>query len=262
MRTRESGFSLVELSIVTGIIAIIALSMAEILSKSSHSQMLLSQKTDSIILRNYLVDLFGNQKVCSCILNGIQVNGSDPQFNQELSQLKGDCHGTVILEKEKKLEGSTNIKVRKISFGKLQSLGSGGSPYRGLLHIELDYTDGMDRHPIEIPAVVDAPAGVSTLDADSCEGSLEQTRMFRCTSMDSNSSGSHHGPTIFVRANVCVLSSLTFDQSQSGFTNCHAEKSGKVWSLYAEHKDSPTACKWTCYGNLQNTPPSGCSVLH
>ena len=260
--TNHRGFSLVEILVVSGIISIIGLALASILSQSSSTQRQLTQKIDQLTFRSYLVDLMADETTCSCMINDIPVKANDKNHVVPLNMLREGCNtdpNRFLAKADQPLPGSTGLTVNELSFGKVEALG--GSNYRGTLRVSFNYLDGIKRRPLELETMFTLPnPGQTAIGPSACISANGAGRVYRCSIITTQDPGEENIGT-YVRAKMCVLQTVAFDQSSSGTTQCWAQEAPSGWTLRMIQKDSPGQCSWLCFGNLAPTPPGFCQEL-
>jgi type II secretory pathway pseudopilin PulG len=277
----QAGYSLVEVAVVAAILLIVVLGMGSLMSQSAQTQRALNQKVETIIFKNYLADLMSSNKHCSSVIQGIEVRKHNPNFKLNLDRLQdGTLNSTLIRtetsadqlndpnEKIKKylngVKDGMGVIVQNITFGEVVPMGA--SLYKGELAVHLKYENGIDRHPVKIPILFSLPDNappITIIGNNACDTNSTTNRLLSCLLLEAtNDAGQKAAGPLTVEADVCTLSEIFFDQSDSGNSGCFASKStnGK-WSLSLSHVNSPTSCRWTCYGNIPTGNTPGCTKL-
>lgn len=175
----DAGFSLIEVMLGVGILAVISFGMAGSLS-NMHSQLRgVSQKQEILELRNLITQQLSKPGVCTWQLKNLVIDVSQPTTETSpsptvlnLAELRmGPDASSPLLAKsgDRIPESLTGVKVTKIFFKNIYATGN-PNEYKGLLQINFDANSlVVPVKPLQIQQIISTnptdPLGAKRIDA-------------------------------------------------------------------------------------------------
>lgn len=149
----SKGFSLTGTLMGIGMLGMISLGLARVMSDASSSTVKLAQKLELLAFKADLTETLANPAVCTCQLKGLAVNGALGQGKfLEIPKIASGCDGGApdLVRSKDFLPGTqTQLRISKIEIGNLSLVA--GNSYRGLVRVSPDNTSTKSSfRPVEI----------------------------------------------------------------------------------------------------------------
>ena len=130
MRSREHGFSLIEVLIAVGILSVSAMAMASMFTEQVKTSRSAQAANEATYLVSDIKELLANQPNCSRNFAPSAGTALNPAVETVISDLKRDNSGTsaVVYELAPKSYGNGTLEIEKITFGPSTYSGPHPSP--------------------------------------------------------------------------------------------------------------------------------------
>ncbi|HRK08273.1 MAG TPA: hypothetical protein PLZ57_10925 [Pseudobdellovibrionaceae bacterium] len=139
-RLTTRGISLVELLIYVSMMGVIALTMAMMLDFQQKQVRFLSQKQDSVDLKQQIMRQFSNPDVCNWQMSGLTFNSATPNSNIPIATLySGTSNTSPVLAQSGEFLPGSNYKLRVASIALKDLVATGvAEEFQGFLEITFD----------------------------------------------------------------------------------------------------------------------------
>lgn len=166
----NKGFTLVEILISVGIMAIVSLAISQLFISQMKQNKQINQKLEATDLNNLLLQVFQTQSLCDLNFKNKKIDISNPNSIPDINiaQISSGL-GQYIAKQNTPLSSSQNeLFVDKINLTNLKQ--AGGQYYQGTLKIDLKVGSGyMSPKPIFINQLFDTTSsGLAEVNIDSC----------------------------------------------------------------------------------------------
>ncbi len=139
MIRQQKGFSILEALVAAGLLGIVAMLAASLVSSQNASVRYLAQKADTIDIKLQMNHVFSNPDNCACQLNpdltvdnsndaalefNSNFNPSDPPKSMNVRRVRVGCALTSPLIAEENQQLSPDIRIARVEFGDIRPTGN------------------------------------------------------------------------------------------------------------------------------------------
>lgn len=148
----KSGFSLVELIVALGILAIISLAVGGLLTMTQKNYSEMSEKATFLDYQFLSTYLLSKNETCNCHFQNLVFNNNNPAGKTVVPSLRYNCNpGTPIFIKDPSTPGDPNLDAQEIYFTNSVSTGNSNEYISQLIIKPKKKSSSVDITPIPIP---------------------------------------------------------------------------------------------------------------
>lgn len=220
----HNGFSLVEVLVTVGVVSIMGLAMASMISSLERQNKALGQKLESIELEQSVNRILVDNTSCGCLFDYPAWTTGTPEIS--LNHLKKGCNAENLLTKDASIFPNSQLKVETIKLKNITPLVGSGTISGD---VEIVLKNGISSmKPIRISGLRFSPDDITTpTKIAGCVGVAGAQTM--CTGMGGSWDGSK-----------CIMSTNIDSQTSKICTNLGGSWDGSSCSLVAKSKTCPS----------------------